>query len=350
MIQHLATVSHDSTKVATAPLTSEPQDNKKTPVGAVRAGVVAHEPMAEAVRKILHSQFQVMVDSEAGSRKGKNIDAVHDMRVATRRMRAAFRLFGSYFRPKAIAGFKRDLRKTGRALGAIRDLDVFNREAQIYLETLPEERKDGLAPLFGQWERERGQARKTLIAFLDSKRYQHFAADFSVFLTTEGAGVVRVPPGSVTRQQVRHLLSSSLWQLYETVRAYEVVIPGAPPATHHALRIDCKFLRYALEFFEEVLGPGTPELIVDVIEIQNHLGDLQDAEVASRLLADFLAQWYDGAASDPTLDVGAVDGVVEYLNHRRFEARQLIATFPDAWPRINGPEFRRRLAEALLVL
>ena len=72
--------------------------------------------MAEAVRKILSSQFQVMVDSEAGSRKGKNIDAVHDMRVATRRMRAAFRLFGSYFRPAAIAGFQKDLRKIGRAL------------------------------------------------------------------------------------------------------------------------------------------------------------------------------------------------------------------------------------------
>ena len=159
-----------------------------------------------------------------------------------------------------------------------------------------------------------------------------------------------MPPGSVTRHQVRHLLGSSLWQLYETARAYEVMIPGAPPATHHALRIDCKFLRYTLEFFEEVLGPGTAGLIVDVIAIQNHLGDLQDAEVASRLLADFLAQWYDGAASDPTLDVGAVDGVVEYLNYRRYEARHLIATFPDAWPLINSPEFRRRLAEALLVL
>ncbi len=350
MIKYGNSGSNDSTEAATEPVTSEPQGNKKTPVGAVRAGIVANEPMAEAVRKILHSQFQVMVDSEAGSRKGKNIDAVHDMRVATRRMRAAFRLFGSYFRPAAIAGFQKDLRKIGRALGAVRDLDVFNREAQIYLETLPEDRKNGLDPLFDQWERERRQARKTLIALLDSKRYQRFTADFSVFLTKEGAGVAPVPPGSVTRQQVRHLLSGSLWQLYETVRAYEVVIPGAPPATHHALRIDCKFLRYGLEFFEEVLGPDTSALIVDVIEIQNHLGDLQDAEVASRLLADFLAQWYDGAASDPSLDVGAVDGVVEYLNYRRFEARQLIATFPDAWPRINSPEFRRRLAEALLVL
>ena len=350
MIEHTISGSNVSTEAASEPLTGEPQENKKTPVGAVRAGVMAHEPMAEAVRKILRSQFQVMVDSEAGSRKGKNIDAVHDMRVATRRMRAAFRLFGSYFRPAAIGGFQKDLRKIGRALGAVRDLDVFNREAQIYLETLSKDRKDGLEPLFGQWERERRQARKTLIALLDSKRYQRFAADFLVFLTKEGAGVMPIPAGSVTRQQVRHLLSSSLWQLYETVRAYEVVIPGAPPVTHHALRIDCKFLRYGLEFFEEVLGPGTSALIVDVIEIQNHLGDLQDAEVASRLLADFLAQWYDGAASDPSLDVGAVDGVVEYLNYRRFEARQLIATFPDAWPRINSLEFRRRLAEALLVL
>ena len=328
----------------------EPESAKKTPVGAVRAGIVADELMAEAVRKILRSQFQVMVDSEAGSRKGKNIDAVHDMRVATRRMRAAFRLFGSYFRPGAIAGFQKDLRKTGRVLGAVRDLDVFNREAQIYLGTLPDDRKDGLAPLFDQWDRERRQARKALIAFLDSKRYRRFSEQFAAFLSTEGAGVAPVPSDVVTRRQVRHLLSSSIWQLYEAVRAYEMVIPGAPPATHHALRIDCKFLRYAMEFFEEVLGPGTPAMIVDVIAVQNHLGELQDAEVASRLLADFLAEWYDGAAGDPAVDIGAVDGVVEYLNYRRIEARQLIASFPDVWPTINSSDFRGRLADALLVL
>ena len=90
MIEHINSGSNGSTEAATEPVTSEPQGNKKTPVGAVRAGVVANEPMAEAVRKILRSQFQVMVDSEAGSRKGKNIDAVHDMRVATRRMRRRF--------------------------------------------------------------------------------------------------------------------------------------------------------------------------------------------------------------------------------------------------------------------
>jgi CHAD domain-containing protein len=306
--------------------------------------------MAEAVRKILRSQFQVMVDSEAGSRKGKNIEAVHDMRVATRRMRAAFRLFGGYFEPKAIADFQKDLRTTGRALGAVRDLDVFNREAQIYLDTLAEDRRNGLDPLFQQWEKERRQARKALIAWLDSKRYRRFAARFSAFLETEGAGATPAPAGLVTRQQVKHVLSSSVWGLYEAVRAYETVIPGAPPATHHALRIDCKFLRYGLEFFEEVLGPGAAALITDVIGIQNHLGDLQDAEVASRLLADFLAEWYDGAMTDPAVDVGAVDGVVEYLNYRRIEARELIVAFPEVWPRINSGEFRGRLAEALLAL
>jgi CHAD domain-containing protein len=325
-------------------------NGQKVPVGAIRAGVLSDEPMAEAVRKILRSQFQVMVDNETGSRKGKDIDAVHDMRVATRRMRAAFRLFGAYFRPAAIAGFQKDLRKTGRILGAVRDLDVFNREAQIYLATLPDERKNDLALLFEQWDKERRQARKALLAFLDSQRYRRFSEQFTEFLSHEGAGATPAPRDAVARQQVRHLLSSSIWQLYEAVRAYEVVIPGAPPATHHALRIECKFLRYALEFFEEVLGPGTAELIVDVIGVQNHLGDLQDAEVASRLLADFLAEWYDGAAGDPSVDVGAVDGVVEYLHYRRIEARQLIASFPNAWPRINSADFRGRLAEALLVL
>lgn len=349
-IQSAAPAGGDAGSLPYQQATKSPQQPQKTPVGAIRAGVEPAEPMAEAVRKILRSQFQVMTASETGSRKGKDIEAVHDMRVATRRMRAAFRLFEMYFEPKAISDFKANLRQTGQALGAVRDLDVFNKEARLYLDLLPDGRRDGLDPLFEQWKGERRQARKTLIAFLDGKPYRRFAERFSAFLETEGSGVAAAPAGTVTRQEVRHVLSSTVWQLYETVRAYETVIPGASPAMHHALRIDCKFLRYALEFFEEVLGPGTAELIVEVIGIQNHLGDLQDAEVASRLIADFLAEWYDGAMSDPSVDVGAVDGVVEYLNYRRGEARQLIATFPEVWTSINSPAFRRRLSDALLVL
>ena len=56
----------------------------------------------------------------------------------------------------------------------------------------------------------------------------------------------------------------------------------------HQLRIASKGLRYSLEFLEEVLGPESKVLVKELKKLQDHLGNLQDAVVASNLLRDFL--------------------------------------------------------------
>ena len=67
--------------------------------------ISADEPMSEAGRKILYTHFCRMVENEEGTRSGEDPEALHDMRVATRRMRAAFQLFEPYFAHKALAPF-----------------------------------------------------------------------------------------------------------------------------------------------------------------------------------------------------------------------------------------------------
>lgn len=320
------------------------------PARPLGPGVFADDLMAEAVRKILRFQFDVMLAHEEGSRNGKNIDDLHDMRVATRRMRAAFRLFGSYFQPKAIRQFEKDLRGTGRTLGAVRDLDVFKKKVELYAGSLPEERRHGLNPVLGRWRKDRKRARQELHDYLDSKRYRRFVEKFGEFLYTPGAGVDAVKPGDPAPHQVRHVLTSGVWRLYETIWAYEVVLEGAPVATMHALRIDCKFLRYALEFFQEVLGPGAAGVIADVIAVQDHLGDLQDAVVASQVLNDFMADWHKQAVKAGRSDVEEVKEIQAYLAYRSEEAKSLVAKFPEQWPRLDSVDFRRRLAEALATL
>lgn len=309
-------------------------------------GIVATDPMAEAIRKTLRFHFEVMLEHEAGSRSGNDIEDVHDMRVATRRMRTAFRLFGSYFEKKAIRRFRDDLRETGAALGGVRDLDVFNREAQKYMAG-PGLGQD-LTLLLASWRQQRESARGRLIAFLDSERYGAFIKDFRRFVNAEGAGVRTIKPP--VPFQVRHTLSSSLWQLYERARAYETLFPDSPPETLHALRIECKHLRYTLEFFREVLGPESASLVKDVVFVQDHLGDLQDAMVASDLLEAFLADWRQQAPENSAVDPGQLAGIEAYRRFRQDEAAQLIRTFPRTWRRLRSRNFRRRLSAALLVV
>lgn len=301
------------------------------------------ELMAEGVRKVLRAQFEIMLANEEGSRLGDDIEHVHDMRVAVRRMRAAFRLFGGYFQPDAIKQHKKDLRQTGRMLGRVRDLDVFNREAMRYLRRQPKRRRHDLDPLLLSWRAQRERVRLELIEYLDGDRYQRFVQEFGAFVRTAGAGVEPVPDDVAVRCRVRDVLTSTIWQLYERARAYDRVLEGAPVKTLHALRIDCKYLRYTLEFFTDVLGPDTPWLIRQVIALQNHLGDIQDAEVAKGILTTFMAQGDSDQAGQSEADS---KHIAAYLNYRMEEQRSLVETLPVEWARIDGARFRSRLSRA----
>jgi CHAD domain-containing protein len=309
-------------------------------------GVLPDDPMSEAGRKVLRFHFERMLEHEPGTRLGEDIEELHDMRVATRRMRSAFRVFSPYFDPDVLRPFLKGLRRTGRALGSVRDLDVFMEKAQGYLDGLPEEERSCLDPLLTNWREQREAARTQMLEYLDGKKYQRFVRDFGQFLLTEGAGALPVPADKPLPHRVCQLVPTLIYDRYQVVRGYETVIEGAPIETLHALRIDCKRLRYSLEFFREVLGPEAEDVIKEVVTIQDHLGNLHDADVACGLLVGFLDEW---ARAEQRERIN-VSGVTSYLVAKQNELRELIESFPEAWQHFNRPEARRELALAVSVL
>ena len=108
--------------------------------------------MSEAGRKVIYLHFTRMLANEAGTRLGEDPEALHDMRVATRRMRAAFALFGAHFDKKTLKLFGKGLRRAGRTLGAVRDLDVLLDKARAHVVALPPEQAGSLDPLLAHWE------------------------------------------------------------------------------------------------------------------------------------------------------------------------------------------------------
>ncbi len=309
-------------------------------------GVLPDDAMSEAGRKVLRFHFERMLEHEPGTRLGEDIEELHDMRVATRRMRSAFDVFSPYFDPGALQPFLKGLRRTGCALGGVRDLDVFMEKAQRYRNTLPEEEQSSLAPLLTDWKEQREAKRAQMLEYLDGKRYERFVRDFGEFLLTEGVGALPVPADKPVPHQVSHLVSSLIYDRYQVVRGYETVLDGAPIETLHALRIDCKRLRYSLEFFREVLGPEVEDTIKEIVIMQDHLGDLNDADVACSLLVGFLAGW---ARAERRERIN-VSGVTRYLVAKQNDLRELIESFPEAWRRFSRPEVRRNLALAVSVL
>ena len=323
------------------------------------------EAMSEAGRKAMYTHFLKMLANEAGTRLGEDIEALHDMRVSTRRMRAAYRIFADYYATKTIAPFNKGLRRTGAMLGAVRDLDVLLEKAEAW-QTMPpidpanaslpvSENGDqpvqggrSLEPLLADWRTRRELARRQMLAYLDSPAYRRLVADFQAFLTTPGAGALPIAAGVPMPYQVRHVAPRLIFTRYEAVRAYEPILVGAPLTTYHALRIDFKRLRYELEFFREVLGPETPDLIKTTVAVQDLLGALQDAYVAEGLIGEFLAA--QKSKRKKRYAGGELADVEAYLETQRAAQQTLVQEFPALWAEIVGLDFRRALALAVAAL
>jgi CHAD domain-containing protein len=125
-------------------------------------------------------------------------------------------------------------------------------------------------------------------------------------------------------------------------------MPGAPLTSYHMLRIECKRLRYAMEFFRDVWGPEAPPLIKQVVSMQDLLGELQDAHVAELLLEEFLSgQRRKRKKQEPE---PRLEGVEDYLQAQRALQQELLGRFPEPWVLLVGPDFRRALGMALAAL
>ena len=320
-------------------------------------GIEPDDPMGEAGRKVFRFHYRRMLTNEPGTRLGEDIEALHDMRVATRRMRAAFRVFGEYYRPKAVAPYLKGLKRTGRALGPVRDLDVFRAKVQAYLGTLPQLQQGSLDGFLAILEAQREAARQRMLTYLDSEKYARFRERFGQFVETQGLGsrIFTLDDGEPRPYRVRHVAPMAIYERLAAVRAYDewVTIPNPPLERLHALRIACKRLRYTLEFFREVLGPNTKALIKEIVALQDHLGALQDVVVARHILGQTLDRgtWGDEVV-DAAIPLAPVDttGVEDYLAAKEAEMQVLLDTFPHAWQRITGIEFSHMVAEAVVVL
>jgi len=313
-------------------------------------GVLPGDSMAEAGRKVMLYHFAEMLRHEDATMLGEDIEALHDMRVATRRMRAAFEVFSEAFEPAILKPHLKGLRMTGRALGQVRDLDVFMEKAQNYLDALPEADRSGLNPLLLAWGEQRENARAEMLAHLGGENYRIFKQEFNLFLQTPGAGARPISQDQPVPTIVRDVAPALIYTRLASVRAFDKILQTARIEQLHALRIEFKKLRYTVEFFREVLGEQAKAVIDDLKKLQDHLGDLNDAEVATLILREFLDNW-DARQAERLLDERQnPEAIFAYLTARHAERYRLIVTFGELWVFFNRDEFRRNLALAVSVL
>jgi triphosphatase len=284
---------------------------------------------SEVAFAVLRRHFATMLAHEPGVRLGEDPEELHDMRVATRRLRAALKLYKEVL-PRRAERYERDLRFFAGALGDVRDLDV-------HLERLAgETSRDGevLDEVVGALEQRRTEARRRMLEALDSSRYERFVSEFSGTLrrgrSPAPAGpVLEVAPDLVRRR-------------HKKVRKdVEALAEDSPPEDFHVLRKKGKRLRYALEPLQGIYGKPAEKMVGLLKAVQDDLGDHQDLIVAAALMREL------GLSGDLPPRVAFSLGAMAERYAR--EAAQIRGTFLESKPlrALSGGKPWKRLRKAM---
>lgn len=277
----------------------------------------------------LRRQFSVLLAKEPGTRLGDEIEELHDMRVASRRLRATLSLIAEAL-PEAAPKAREELGWIGQALGAVRDLDVQIEQLDGWMAVVPEADREALASLRLLLGEQRTITRVAMLEVLDSRRYDTFVGHFGGTLRSGQA--TQSGPSALAARAVASDLIESRFHAVRTGGAR--VDRGSPAADYHQLRIRCKRLRYALELLADVYPGRTGPLIKPLVGLQDILGLHQDADVAITRLRSLAAEHGDELSAETTFAMG------EIAERYRQSMTELRAQFPAAYARVTGKRWK----------
>ncbi|GJL59386.1 MAG: hypothetical protein NPIRA03_22430 [Nitrospirales bacterium] len=232
-------------------------------------------PPTEHIRERLHSQFFQMLQHDPGTRLGRDSEALHRMRVATRRMRAIVRAARGFFTPEWTGHIRQELGWVGSLLGEVRDWDVLLISLRQNFQDLSIHEQRAFQSILKKFEDQRSMARAQLLEGLRSDRYLHLLTHFEDSLS-------RLPfqPSPLT---ISDLAKKAFHKVQDFVNASNSLFPKADL---HRTRILLKRARYAIELAEPLFGKRGKRFLEQAKYTQDLLGHHQDAVVAEqRLLA-----------------------------------------------------------------
>ncbi len=294
------------------------QDQGVTPTQAIKSipAISPTQKTESAVRQMACAMSTKARIYEAGIRHDTDTEFLHQYRVSLRKARSLTSLMKNAFEPTTYARLKRLLAELSGPTGELRDLDVFLLERARYSAMLPESFDAGLKLLFRKIARERGKAHKILVARLSAPEHEQAYADLMALLQAE--------PEYQTRM-ARQTIDASAHD--RTLRRYHKIIQlgnalheGTPDPDIHALRIECKKLRYLLEFFVDLFGHAqSRHLISDMKGLQDVLGQFNDYSVQQEFLLRHGQQ-----PRAPTELIRTVGGLTAVLHQQQREARSRV--------------------------
>jgi CHAD domain-containing protein len=304
----------------------EPKLAKAIDLPVVEAAPMRKPRLSDVVRERIGELLRDLLDNDVMLRRDASnppIDAVHDARVATRRLRSDLKTFRNALDPIWVRNTRAELEWLGALLGRVRDIDVLAPK----LRPVPGDRtsdSDGKAVLRSGLAHERRVGARELAEALGSARY--------LDLLDRLHAAARVPPfcaDGPAHQPARDALPPLVRRAW---RRLEREVDGAgsdpPDAGLHRIRIKAKEVRYASDAAAPVCGKAARRLAKAARRLQDLLGEHHDAVAAEAWLRD--------EASSPVVAFAA--GRLSAEQHYRQE--ELRSQWRAAWRRLDRPGLR----------
>jgi CHAD domain-containing protein len=280
-------------------------------------GLKPETPAREAMGRIVRSILEIAVRNLPGILKDLDTEFLHDYRICLRKIRSLLSLVKEVF-PAAETGRMRTvLGDIARQTNRLRDLDVYLLARDEYRALLPKELRPHLEEMFEDFSAERAvEVKRTIMqmrAHPSSQRFRKIEGYFSEETRHKASPAADLPVGPLVFQ--------GIYKRYKKIRKIAQGIGSATPDEGiHRIRIECKKLRYLMEFFDELIpGEDGAALLKILRKLQGRLGDFNDASVQQKSLLHYWQQ----KKSRPDVALG-VGGLVAILYHRQQQTRGLI--------------------------
>lgn len=276
---------------------------------------------SDATKVILLNLLQTMEANEFGIKEDIDTEFLHDFRVAVRRTRSALSQIKEVFPPEITEHFKTGFSEIGTATNALRDLDVYLLTEDSYKKMLPDDLRTGLDPLFESLVEQRAQAKKSCIEFLESDSYKEIITSWKEFLNSSDTASEKAIYGDTP---VIDIAKEHIWKKYsKIIKQGSKITNSTPDPKLHNLRIECKKLRYLLEFFTSLFPERDMKIIIKHLKkLQDNLGDFNDLCVQQESLKTFLTNHNIGYDHAKANTQAAAGGLISVLYQKQLSVRK----------------------------
>jgi CHAD domain-containing protein len=277
-------------------------------------GLEADTPLAEAAARTVQVRSAEIFSFAGGVLDTGDIERVHDMRVATRRLRAVLEVYSACFEKPAFKTSLRDVKTLARALGARRDPDVALQEIEAIAVHLPGSARPGVDAIKDELRAEQAEGNVTLereLAVTVESQLEARLLELAASASDDG---------ETFGDHARDMIDNRTAKLRKLGRR---AIKSGEMEDLHAVRIGAKRVRYLHEIAEPAFGAKSRRGGKQARQLQDVLGELHDCDVMSERIR---SRAWSTAVGDPRY-LG-YEALASYLDAKR---RVLHRQYVDMW-------------------